>query len=213
MNRLARRIARLLAKNAKDSSYHEDEIRYGLEIFMGGLLQIVIIMVIALILGTGKEVLAIITSAALYRRYSDGPHCQSYYRCTIASLVNFIILGYISTYIPVNYFLIYISFLAILSALVTYYYVPAYNPGNPILDESMKIKRQQKCYWVLLLIYLVSIMMAYSLDEKPVAIALLLGIFWQLITLLPGGYLYIHLWDRFFEKIECKFKREEVVKC
>jgi len=44
MNLLARKIAHLLAENAKDSSYHEDEIRYGLEIFLGGLLQIVIFL-------------------------------------------------------------------------------------------------------------------------------------------------------------------------
>ncbi len=206
MNLLARKIAHLLAENANDNSYHEDEIRYGLEIFLGGLLQTVIIMVIALLLGIGKEVLAIITSAILYKRYSDGPHCQAYYRCTIVSLVNFIILGYISRYIPANYFLVYITFLAILSVLAIHYYVPGYNPGNPITDESIKRKRKQKCYGVLLLVLLASIIGAYILDEKSVAIALLLGMFWQNVTLLPGGYLYIHLWDGFFEKTEGKLR-------
>jgi accessory gene regulator B len=213
MNLLARRIAHLLAENANDYSYHEDEIRYGLEIFLGALLQILIFMVIALPLGVGKEVLAIIIPAAIFRRYSDGPHCQAYYRCTITSLVNFIILGYLSRYISVNYFLAYIIFIAIISAIIINYYVPGYNPGNPITDESIKRERRQKCYWVLLFVLLASIMGGYILDEKPVAIALLLGLFWQTITLLPGGYLYIHLWDRFFEKIEGKLRGGEVLKC
>jgi len=213
MNRLARKLAHLLAENAGNSSYHEDEVRYGLEIFLGGLLQIIIIMAVALLLGIAKEVLAIIIPAAVYRRYADGPHCQAYYRCTIASLVNFILLGYISRYIPTNYLPMYITPLIVLTILIIHYYVPAENPINPVTDEAIRRTRKQKSYLVMLVILLISMFAAYYMEEKPVAIAILLGLFWQNITLLPGGQAYIHLWDRFFETIEEKLKREEGLKC
>jgi len=211
MNRLARKLAHLLAENAGNSLYHEDEVRYGLEIALGGLLQIIIIMAAALLLGIAKEALAIITAAVLYRRYADGPHCQTYYRCTIASLINFTLLAYLSRYLPVNYLPVYLIGTSILSVLVIHYYVPADNPINPITDEAMRRKRKQKSYLVWLVILLVSITAAYIMGEKPVATALLLGLCWQNFTLLPGGRAYIHLWDRFFEIIEGKLKREEVI--
>jgi accessory gene regulator B len=143
MNFLARKIAHLLVENT-NKSFFEDEIRYGLEIALGATVQIIIIVSAALLLGVSKEVLAVITAASLYRRYSDGPHCQAYYRCTITSLINFILLGLITRYIPYYYLPVYITCLAILSLSVIYYYVPLDNPVNPITDESIKSKRKQK---------------------------------------------------------------------
>ncbi|MDD3363465.1 MAG: accessory gene regulator B family protein [Syntrophomonas sp.] len=212
MNSLAKKLAHLLAENASHSVL-EDEIRYGLEIALGGLLQAIIIMVVALLLGIGKEVLAIITTAALYRRYSGGPHCQAYYRCTITSLVSFVVLGYVSRYIPANYLSGYIIGLAIMSLYLIHYYVPVDNPINPITDESTKRKRKIKSYWILLLVLLASTVFGEIMDKKLVAIALLLGMFWQNFTLLPWGHTYVHLWDQFFEKTEKFLKGEEVMKC
>lgn len=42
MNLLARKLAHLLVENS-DDTFFEDEIRYGLEIVLGALLQIVLI--------------------------------------------------------------------------------------------------------------------------------------------------------------------------
>ena len=212
MNLLARKLAHILAENA-DDAFYEDEIRYGLEIVLGGLIQIVIIMAIALLLGMGEEVLAIITSTALFRRYSGGPHCQAYYRCTITSLITFIVLAYISSHIPTIYLPVYMAGVSILVILVIHYYVPVDNPINPITDESIKRKRKQKSFWVVVLVLLVTIITAYIMGKKLIAIALLLGLFYQNITLLPWGSAYIYLWDRFFDKLETKIKRKEAIKC
>jgi accessory gene regulator B len=212
MNLLARRIARLLAENANKSLY-EDEIRYGLEIALGGLVQIIIIMTVAILLGMGKESLALIGSVVLYRRYSGGAHCQSYYRCTIVSLSHIILLAYICIFIPVSYLPAYITFLAILAIFTIQHYVPVDNLIDPIKDEPLIRKRKQKSYGVLFLLLSISWISSYIMGENLVAIALLLGLFWQSITLLPAGQAYIHLWDQLFDIIKTKFKREGVLKC
>ncbi|PKM78718.1 MAG: hypothetical protein CVU90_00090 [Firmicutes bacterium HGW-Firmicutes-15] len=212
MNLLARRIAHLMAENANKSLY-EDEIRYGLEISLGGLLQIFVIMAVAFLLGMSKETLALICSTALYRRYSGGAHCQSYFRCTIVSLSHIILLAYICRFIPVIHLPVYITFLAILAILIIHYYVPVDNLINPIIDKPIIRKRKQKSYWVLFLLLLISLISSYIMGEKLVAIALLLGLFWQNITLLPAGQAYIHLWDQLFDILAAKFKREGVLKC
>lgn len=213
MNLLARKLAHVLAKYADDSVHHEDDIRYGLEIFLGGMLQTIIIIGTALLLGLGQEVLAIMIPAAIFRRYSDGPHCQAYYRCTIASLVNFILLGYISRYIPINYLPLYMASIAILALIIIHYYVPAENPVNPVTDETIRRKRRQNSIGVVILIILAAAIAGYVMGEKPVAAAMLLGLFWQTITLLPWGHAYINLWDRFFDKLETIFIRKGVSKC
>ncbi|MGI5912690.1 MAG: accessory gene regulator ArgB-like protein [Syntrophomonadaceae bacterium] len=213
MQLLARKLSRFLAENANNSSYHEDEIRYGIEIFAGALLQILIILAIALLLGIGREVMAIMVSSVVYRRYTDGPHCQSYYRCTIVSIVNLILLGYISQYIPANFLPFYLIGLAIFSVLIIHYYVPANNHINPITDELIRKKRRQKSYGTVFFFLLFTICISYIGGEKLVPIGLLLGLFWQNILLLPGGQSYINLWDQFFDKVEKLLKAKEVLKC
>jgi len=212
MNLLARKLAHLLAENS-NNGYFEDDIRYGLEIAIGGLVQIAIIMGAALLLGIGQEVLAAIIAAALFRRYSGGAHCQAYYRCTITSLVTYIPLGYISRYIPASYLSIYITSIAVLSLLVIHYLVPVDNHANNFTNESRKKKLKIQSLMVLVWILAASIFVSYFMKQTLVALALLLGLFWQDFTLLPWGFRYINFWDQLFEKIEGIFKGEEVRRC
>lgn len=211
MNYLARKLAHLLAKYANEG-YFEDEIRYGIEIAIGSLAQMILIVLVALILGIWKEVTAIIIAAAFYRRYSGGPHCSTYYRCTITSLLIFISLGFMAGVIPQSYLPIYIISLVLLSSLVIYFYVPVDNPANRITDELIIKKHKQQSFAILLLL-LVMIVTGYLLNQKLLVISILLGLLWQNFTLLPPGHAFIDLWDRLFDRIELLFKREEGMKC
>jgi accessory gene regulator B len=65
---------------------NEDNIRYGMEIFLGALLQIVILLSIAWVLGIIKPTAAIVCASGFYRRLAGGAHCGRYYRCTIFSI-------------------------------------------------------------------------------------------------------------------------------
>lgn len=212
MNQLATKIARLLCNNA-NGSFFEDEIRYGLEVTLGALFQIAIIIATALLLGIGKEVLATLSVAALYRRFTGGAHCQAYYRCTIVSLVTYILLGYISKYIPVYYLPGYILFLMVFSILIVYYRVPVDSPTKTITDETQKKRLKRKSYLILLLLLAAIIITGYFIGQKLLAICFLLGLFWQNLTLLRLGHAYIAIWDRFFTSIEKILVGEEVMRC
>jgi Membrane protein putatively involved in post-translational modification of the autoinducing quorum-sensing peptide len=196
----------LLAENAKDSFY-EDEIRYGLEIALGGLFQLAIITFVALLLGIAKEVITIAISTALYRQYSGGAHCQAFYRCTLTSLVTFILLGYLSQYIPNSYWSCYIIFTVILSIIIIHRYVPVDNPRYKITDEVVREKRRQKSYVVVFLILLASALTSYFYDKELYSIALLLGLLCQDFTLSPWGANYICFLDNIFDKMEKILKR------
>ena len=212
MNQLATKIARLLCNNA-NGSFFEDEIRYGLEVSLGALFQIAIIIAIALLLGIGKEVLATLAAAALYRQFSGGAHCQAYYRCTIVSLITYILLGYLSKYIPAYYLPGYIIFLMVFSILIVHYKVPVDNPAKMITDELQKKRLKLKSYLLLLLLFAAVIVTGYFIGQKLLAICFLLGLFWQNLALLRLGHVYIDIWDRFFASIEKLLAGEEVMKC
>lgn len=201
MNLLACKLAHLLAENANDSFY-EDEIRYGLEIALGALFQLLIIALVALLLGIGKEVIAIAISAALYRRYSGGAHCQAYYRCTLTSLGNFILLGFISKYIPPLYWPSYMAVIAVLSIVVIHRYVPVDNPSCRITDEAIREKRRKKTYMIVLFVMVACVLSRYIHEGELYSIALLLGLLWQNFTLLPLGNRYICFLDQIFGKVE-----------
>lgn len=211
MNYLAKKLAHLLAEHANDSIF-EDEIRYGIEIAIGGLVQMIFIVLVALVLGIWKEVTAIIIAAALYRRYTGGPHCSAYYRCTVTSLIVFISLGFIAGFIPVLYLPVYIICLVLLSSCIIYFYVPVDNPVNRITDESI-IKKYKQQSFALLLLMLAIMITGYLLKQNLLVISILLGLLWQNFTLTPPGHAFIDLWDKLFDRIELLLKREEVMKC
>ena len=209
MNLIARKLAHLLAENAKDSFY-EDEIRYGLEIALGALFQLLMITSVALLLGKAKEVIAIVISTALYRRYSGGAHCQAFYRCTITSLVTFILLGYLSQHMPTSYWSLYIVFTVVLSVAVIHRYVPVDNPRNRITDEAVREMRRYKSYGAVFLVLLASALTRYFYNGELYSTALLLGLVWQDFTLIPLGNNYICLLDYIFGKMEKITKRRMV---
>lgn len=212
MNTLARYLAHLLVENT-NGSFSEDEVRYGLEIALGAIWQILIIALTALLLGIVKEVLFVALPAAVYRRYSGGPHCRAFYRCTLTSLITFIGLGYIARSIPISYFSLYIACVATFTILIIHSRVPVDNPINPIIDEEIIKKRKQKSYFVLILVLLASIYAFYFSASQQLSMALLLGLLWQNFTLLHWGHTYINLWDQLFDKIEKYFHKKEVREC
>ena len=201
----------MLVENS-DDTFFEDEIRYGLEIVLGALLQIVLIALVAMLLGIVKEVLVIVCTAALYRRSTGGPHCKTYVRCTVTSLLIFITLAFIIKFIPVNYLPIYITCLAIFSVLVIHLYVPVDNPINIISDESIIRKLKRQSYLVLLLFLLITITSYvlslgndyyYNPDRSALA----------KFHLTSLGQAFIRSLDLLFERIEGLLKRKEVMKC
>lgn len=211
MNFLAKKLAHLLAKYANEA-FSEDEIRYGIEISLGSLAQIILIMLVALLIGIWQEVSAIIITAVLYRRYSGGPHCSAYYRCTITSLLIFVALGCIAGLIPAFYLPTYMICLFLLSAIVIYIYVPVDNPVHLISNESIRKKYQRQSYIILLLLLLLAVI-AYLIEQNLLVISILLGLLWQNFTLIPPGQAFIKQLDRLFDSIELLFKRKEGMKC
>lgn len=201
MKLLARRIASVLVRYA-GGSFSEDWLRFGIELLLGAILQVTVIVGIAALFKIFEQVAAVLLAAALYRVYSGGAHCTAYYRCTVTGIITFLLLGCIVDRIPVQYFSICFWFTAFISAVIIFLRVPVGNPVKPVTDPQLRFKSKLFSSASVALLLLCSWGTAHLLQEKTLALGILVGLVWQNFTLTSWGHTYIQVWDNFLLKVE-----------
>jgi accessory gene regulator B len=178
----------------------EDEIRYGIEVLLGSILQAVLLLAIAFWLNLFYEAVGILMASALYRRYSGGAHCTAYYRCTLTSLITFLPLAYLAQFLlPYNNLLTVCS-AGLIVLTIAWLKVPVDNPTNPITDpiRRQELRRKSLIMAVFLIILTITLLFVYPLG----GVAIMMGLLWQSITLTIPGHIYISAWDTIFLHIE-----------
>jgi len=193
MNGLARILGSILAANASQA-YDEDEIRYGIEVFLGGLLQTLLLLFVGWWLGILKELLAVMLSFALVRRYAGGAHCTAFYRCTLIGLITFPVLAFLARYIPTVFFYQLIILVAIFTSIIVFLKAPQDTAIKPIDDENQRQRLRQRALilsWLVLTASLVLFAEGYHL----LSMGALLGLFWQAFTMTRWGAFYVRCYD------------------
>lgn len=200
MNRLAQLLANTLSQYSV-SSVNVDEVRYGIEIVLGAMVQILLVAIAAIIVGVCGETMLALLTAFVYRRYTGGIHCEKYYRCTITTIINFLLLGIIAIHIPIQYQWLYIVIVSCTSILLIKLAVPVDNPILVISDPLQRKIMKVGAFYVFIVMLVISTGLIL-LEKQSLGIAILLGLLWQDITLIKPGKIYINAWDRFFENLE-----------
>ncbi len=207
MHYLAQKIARRLSVNSKQV-VDEDVVRYGAEVILGAALQISVFLLAAYLCGLFLEIIGILAASAILRRYSGGVHCSTYYGCTFSGLVTYLLLAYLLRYFNCEYFVVYFTTTAIICYSLVYGFAPVDNPSKRINDPVKSKQLKYKSCIILTSILLLSFIL-YSSGCCLYALSLLLGLFWQSLTLTPGGELYIAAWDRLLRVIENLLERRK----
>lgn len=207
MHYLAQKIGRRLTVNSKQA-VDEDIVRYGAEVILGSALQISVFFLIAYLCGLLLEIMGIMAASAILRRYSGGVHCNTYYGCTLSGLVTYLLLAYLLHYLCYEYYLLYFITTAIICYSLVCGFAPVDNPSKRINDSIKRKQLKYKSCIVLTLILFFSFTL-YIYNYYLYALSLLLGLFWQSLTLTPGGELYIAVWDRFLLGIEKSIERRK----
>ena len=205
MKQFAQSLAHMLAKSSQEN-INEDKIRYGIEVILGGLLQTVLLLVLAVWLNLLYETAGIILASALYRRYSGGAHCTAYYRCTLTSLFTLLPLAYLTKIVFPYISFIIISCGCLVVLIVAWLKVPVDNPTNPITDPLRRQSLRQKSLIMAVFLSLLSILLLFS---SPLwSAAIIMGLLWQSITLTAPGHIYMSAWDNLFLYIEKNIRKE-----
>lgn len=198
MNSLAQALGRIIAVNSP-STYEEDEIRYGLEVFLGGLLQVLLLAAIGWHLGLLKEIMAIMLSFGLYRRCAGGAHCTAYYRCTLMTLITLPVLAYLCRLIDNRFFWVYFMVVFLFSMEAIYLKAPVDTDVKPIVDPAERSRLKLRSA-ILIVLLQAAVLGFHWFGQDLLAIAVLIGICYQSLTMTRLGASYVRFWDIILSK-------------
>ncbi|GBF34325.1 accessory gene regulator B [Desulfocucumis palustris] len=158
---------------------------FGLEVIIGAIVKSCVFLVIAFSLGVFYEALAVTIVKSSLRWVAGGPHCSSFFNCTIVSsslIFGFTWIGFLLA----DIILLKQSMIAVfLFALaVNLLYAPSDPPQKPINNPGKKILLK-----LVVCAQLAGYMLIVNLNILPsdIACCILMGILLESLTLFPPG--------------------------
>ena len=201
MKTISRHIAKHIVQNTKHD-VSENVIAYGLEIFLGESLKIVIFALLGWLLGCMIEVLIIVAVYAILRSTTGGSHCTSYMRCLFLGIATFIPLGILAKYIEKPSYLVFIILLSIaFTSYVTYKWVPGEWHGRKL--KKTKEQFRKATFIIIAIIHVISLLILLVGSNKwiPIVAAIQLSALWQFVCVTPFGYRLIAFTDQLMIQI------------
>jgi len=200
IHELSVRCAAYLARELDTDHIQANRMAFGMELFLGELIKLILVIIISLLLGILPEVLTVTLTAGFLRLASGGEHCTAYYRCLIGGVTCFLVLGGIAHVLypllgRLNLLLIVVTG-TVISAALLYLYAPGDTANKPIntAEEKSRFKR-----WSLIITGLYFVLMVIMMTIPLAAILvlpILIGMLEQSFTVTPWGYRFIHGVDR-----------------
>lgn len=117
-----------------------EKLKYGLEGIYLTLTKTLIILALALLLGTFKETLLTIVLFAIIRFFCFGFHAEKSYQCLIISIIEFNLLPLLILNIDISYqIIVIICLLAVVNFLI---FAPADTVKRPLPNKKKRIIRK-----------------------------------------------------------------------
>lgn len=194
IKRQSDRFSNYLSRELNYDDERNEVISYGMQIFLGILLNTLSILIIAYVLNIFKTTLAAAISYIVFRRIIGGGHCETFNKCFFSGTLFIILLGVLGEKVELVFtnrlFLILsIYFLAVAAALL---WVPAGTEKKVIKNRNTRKKIKIETIilltiWILLCIYL----MKSSLSKYIFSSSLGVALAFFLVT--PLGYRLLNL--------------------
>ena len=201
LHELSVRCAAYLARELEADRIQENRMAFGLELFLGELIKLILVIMISLLLGILPEVLTVTLAAGFLRLASGGEHCTAYYRCLIGGIACFLVLGGIA---HVLYplldrlsLLLAVGTGSLISTVLLYMYAPGDTANKPINSDEEKARFKRWSLTIAGLYFVLMITMTTMLPTKILVLPILIGMLEQTFTVTPWGYRFIHRVDRF----------------
>lgn len=145
------KITIFLYRNVSLDEEMRDIYKYGIEITISSLLNIVLVLICAILTGNIINGIAYLICLIPMRSYCGGFHASTYLKCNTAMLVTF--MSVIAVNYVVNRFIEYeviiLTILDILSFIPILLFAPVKNPNKELDDRKAK-----KCKYISILFYI-----------------------------------------------------------
>ncbi|OIQ11268.1 accessory gene regulator ArgB-like protein [Neomoorella thermoacetica] len=179
-------------------------VAFGLEVALGGVLQLAVFVIAARYLGLVPEMMAALATMASYRLLSGGVHASAYYRCLLLSLMTLILLALLGRglalvaggYLPALALGAFVTNLDIARRLV-----PVTTPAAPISNHRRRARLKQVAYLWLTGWLLVIIAGFYLEWPRGILASSLLALAVQGLALTPAGFAAVGWADSLLQRI------------
>lgn len=203
---MIRSISRILAdKLGKGQQVSCNDIAiytYGFEILLEAIIQIVVILALAGILGIFYSCLTFMSIFFIFRWLEGGVHLDCFLGCILFSTILVITMGKIS-HIKLSLFvLLSLFFITILfSFLVVLKWVPGGTNKKPITNPIDRRKQKIETIWALIFWISIVILCLFS-HLYTISMAAILAVFWSSFFVTPIGYRSISLIDKIYSNLK-----------
>lgn len=180
-------MTRVKAKMPEVDQERAEIIRYGFELLIGEIPKVFLIFILAILLGKIRYFIISVIIIASYRTFSGGVHLRTHIGCIIATTSLYLGNVYISELLefPNIYIKLILAILIYIFAVtMIILYAPADTDTVPILIRK---ERKQKRN-ISIIIATVSIILSFIVKDNTISNMLLLGIFFQTLTITKFTY-------------------------
>lgn len=199
VHELAIRIGSYLGRELDVDRTQEMRMVFGLELFLGDVIKLILIISLAAFFAILPEVLVIMAAACSLRLVSGGEHCSAYYRCLIGGMLCFLLLGWaVQSLNPLLSMqqIILIAFICFLLVEIIFWkYAPGDTENKPITEETEKAKFKKWSMLLAGLYFIVMMVFAGFNSLRPFVLPIAIGMLEQAFTVSPWGYSFLHFVD------------------
>ncbi len=179
-------------------------LTYGLELIIGETIKLTLLILIAYVLDLLLPMLLIFCTSIPLRVLTGGQHCSSSLRCLVVSLIAYVSLGYLVTYLLIFMSPITVLLIAFLASIILAVTLDKFGPGysvNYSNSLSRPTKKVIKLSYMFLAVWLVAILTVNVLVDNQalcstIIISTALGIYWQALMITPLGHRLINSVDK-----------------
>lgn len=211
IERLADSFSRTISQYLNYDEEQKEVIAYGIFVFLHSIWSLVILFAIGYFLGILLPLFFLVMSASILRKFSGGAHCSSANRCTVAGILIYIPLGFLTDAFC-RFRKPWVSFLYLFVCLVVitillFRYCPVDSANKPIKKaEKRKQLRRNSFYflafcWLAATILYIIGMAVSNQSLKMIGISITTGLLWQSFTLSPLGHRFMAFVDRVLKYI------------
>lgn len=150
MNSVVSLVLNFLTKEHVISSEKDTQefYRYGIEISISSILNVVLIVLLGLITQHIVESIVFLTVFIFLRSFMGGYHANTYFRCNLLMCTSFLAVTFLFERIKNDVSLVFAIIITLLSVIIVSIFCPVENINKPISDErkpKLKIASIMMC--------------------------------------------------------------------
>ena len=206
---ISEKVAVYIIKQGNLDEKKKAVLSYGVFNMIQPIISIFLTVIFGFIFNVLLEALIISISASLLRKSSGGAHASSAERCLVAGVLIFTVIAGFTKFFLVNLSLLTLSVILVILSFFSVYIIVKYSPvdnsAKPIKDKDVE-KFRKKSIKILIVFLLISgVFLGASFRWEfciNISSAIILGVFWQSLTLIRSGEIVLKMLDIFLRKLK-----------